>query len=95
MNLIPKTLAAVATLIAATIVSLTPNQPTHIVPTPAPITATSTAVPAEGDPGWDCAQRTEHSNGVCGHELPSNFTACVQASGYDVCLDAVRESLGR
>lgn len=90
-------ISAVIVLIVATVVSLIPNSPSapaRDLPA-ATATVTATSAPQEDEPGWDCHQVTENSNGVCGDELPDGFDQCVQASGYDVCIAAVREHLGR
>lgn len=99
--MIRKAIAAAAVAITAGLVSLINSQPS---PTPAevpavPITITSTQVSAEGDAGWDCREVTEHSNGVCGSDLPEGFTVadiaeCVTPALYQGCAAAVRERLG-
>lgn len=102
MNMIRKSIAAVAVLITASVVSLINAQPETTAPVTPPTTVvvTSTQVPVEGDAGWDCRQVTEHSNGVCGWELPAGFSVadiaeCVDRARYKDCPAAVRERLGR
>jgi hypothetical protein len=101
--MIRRVLAAVAALIAATIVSLINSEPGTTAPAPVP--ATSISIPGtqarlEGDAGWSCREVTEHGNGVCGSDLPEGFTVadiaeCVTPALYAGCPAAVRERLNR
>lgn len=107
--MIRQAIAAAFVLIAAGLVSLINTQDapqTTPVEVPAVVVSlTSTPVLAgedlaEGDEGWDCHAVTEHSNGVCGSDLPEGFTVqditeCVTPALYAGCPAAVRAALGR
>jgi phage tail sheath gpL-like len=103
MPSIRHTIAAAAVLVAAGLVSLINAQPATTTPVTPPATSvviTGTHVPVEGDADWDCHVVSEHSNGICGSDLPEGFTVadiaeCTDRARYADCPAAVRERLSR